>query len=175
MSDQGGSCRKEKGEKNDDEVRENDSLGQSQPHPERPIHPTEKNLSEKVTQGESEDVTHDQDQGENEGKAHHGKVGRIRHVAFEACRQMGLEMTPKKNPQHNACKRGDLPEKSSKDSLHQEKDHRADDKDIQDIHGAMFIRASKSPSRTESVDEICLPGRFHPKKNIDETYILWHK
>jgi hypothetical protein len=88
---------------------------------------------------------------------------------------MGLKMTPQENPQDHACKRCDLPEKSSKDSLHQEKDHRADDKNIQDIHGAMFTRALKSPSRTESVDEICLSGSFHIKKSVDETYILWHK
>ena len=182
-SDERGFCRKEKSQENDDEISDDHSLGQSQPHAERPIHPTEKHLSEKVTQSESEHVTDNQDQSENEGEAYHGEVGKIRDMGFEACRQLGLELTPEENAQDHACERCDLPEKSPKDSLHQEKNHGADNKNIQDIHEAMFIRARKSPSRTEWKHEgrhsegapyEIRSCRFH-KKNVDENYILWHE
>jgi hypothetical protein len=95
-------------------------------------------------------------------------------MGFQAFRQLRLEKASQENAEDHTRKGCDLSKKSSKDTLHKEEDHRANDKNIQNIHAIMFIKALERPSRSESrfsassqilvVYEICA-SRLHKKEH----------
>lgn len=153
--------RKEKREKHDYQVNEDAALGQSQPGAEPSIQPAEKNLLKKAAQGVSKGVGDDKHQGEDENKTHHGEMVEIGHMRLEKRRRLVLQATAQKYAPHDAGERGNLPQESPENSLHHEKNHGAEDKDVQDVHSCMFIRGDQSPSR--------------PQNSVDEWKRMWHE